>query len=426
MNPAGTADTADTAGAGHAGTNPAGPVNSVGPVDSVGTAGLAAAPGTGSTSVSPTAASLWRGGRGVLLVALIVVAAAVAGVLLGGTGGQDRRLDPDDTSLSGAGALARLLEGRGVRITRVTSAAEARAAATADSTLLVTDAFPLTAGDASRLAGTPGDLLLVGGDRRLRTLAPGLRATGEARTRSREPRCALPAAAAAGSVHLGGTTFAVPRGGTGCYPAGDDPTMVGYRDGDRTITAVGDGDFMTNLRLAEDGNAALAMNLAGARPTLVWLVPPPPGEAVAETGEQGIYDLVPPGVKWAVAQLALAVVLLALWRGRRLGPVVAERLPVVVRAAETAEGRARLYRARRARDRAAAALREGFADRVVPRLGLPSAAGPDARVSALAERTGQAAPQVASALYGPPPADDAGLVALAAYLDMLERQVRDS
>lgn len=47
-------------------------------------------------------------------------------------------------------------------------------------------------------------------------------------------------------------------------------------------------------------------------------------------------------------------------------------------------------------------------------------------MSALAERTGQAAPQVASALYGPPPADDAGLVALAAYLDMLERQVRDS
>ncbi|MFF0307571.1 DUF4350 domain-containing protein [Streptosporangium sp. NPDC004379] len=410
----GTTGTMDTAGAADA--------RAADPAD----VGLAAAPVTGSTSVSPTAASLWRGGRGVLLVALIVVAAAVAGVLLGGTGGPDRRLDPDDTSLSGAGALARLLEGRGVRIARVTSAADARAAATAGSTLLVTDAFPLTAADASRLAGAPADLLLVGAGRRLRTLAPGLLATGEARPRSREPRCALPAAAAAGSAHLGGTTFSVPRGGTGCYPAGDDPTLVAYRDGDRTITAVGDGDFMTNLRLAEDGNAALAMNLAGARPTLVWLVPPPPGEAPAASGEQGLYDLVPPGVRWAAAQLALAVVLLALWRGRRLGPVVAERLPVVVRAAETAEGRARLYRARRARDRAAAALREGFADRVVPRLGLPSAAGPDARVSALAGRTGQPAPQVASALYGPPPADDAGLVALAAYLDMLERQVRDS
>ena len=33
----------------------------------------------------------------------------------------------------------------------------------------------------------------------------------------------------------------------------------------------------------------------------------------------------------------------AIWRGRRFGPLVPERLPVTVRAAETTEGRARLY-----------------------------------------------------------------------------------
>ncbi|MEV4242301.1 DUF4350 domain-containing protein [Streptosporangium canum] len=384
---------------------------------------LAAAPGTGSTSASPTAATLWRGGRGILLVALIVVAGAVIGVLLGGSGG-GRPLDPADTSPSGGRALAQLLRAHGVQVTRVTSVAEAEAAGSGDRTLLLSDTSFLSEEEAGRLGAIPTDLLVVGVQPYQELITPGVRAAKEARARSREPRCELRAATRAGSAYLGGSSLTAPSGATGCYPADGKPTLVSYTDEGRTITVAGDGQFMSNLRLAEDGNAALAMNLAGARPALVWLVAP---ETVPQaTGEQGLYDLIPGGVRWAVVQLAVVVLLLALWRGRRLGPVVAERLPVVVRAAETVEGRGRLYRARRARDRAAAALRTSFVDRVTPRLGLPSAAGPDAKVEAIAERTGQARHHVGAALYGPPPADEAGLVALAAYLDMLERQVKES
>ena len=64
------------------------------------------------------------------------------------------------------------------------------------------------------------------------------------------------------------------------------------------------------------------------------------------------------------------MLLVALWRGRRIGPLVAEELPVVVRASETVEGRGRLYRSRRARDRAAQALRTATLQRMLPRLGL--------------------------------------------------------
>ncbi|MFI6506860.1 DUF4350 domain-containing protein [Streptosporangium sp. NPDC050855] len=363
-----------------------------------------------------------------LLVALVVVAGAVAGVLLGGSGQGGRLLDPADASLSGGRGLARLLQAQGVRVLPVTSVAEAAAqagrAGPAGSTLLVTSAFPLTAGDAGRLAAIPGDLLLAGVGRHLRLLAPGVTPVREARVRSREPGCRLPAATRAGSAHVGGMTYVAPAGAVGCYPSGGRPTLVSRSTGGRTVTVTGDDAFMTNLRLAEDGNAALAMNLAGARPTLIWLTVPETGPQ--SDGPAGFYDLVPEGVRWAVVQLFLAVLLLALWRGRRLGPVVTERLPVVVRAAETVEGRARLYRARRARDRAAAALREGFTDRVTPRLGLPSGAGADALVNAIAERTGQAAPHIGAALYGPPPADEAGLVALAAYMDFVERQVGKS
>ncbi|WP_436760365.1 DUF4350 domain-containing protein [Streptosporangium sp. V21-05] len=384
---------------------------------------------TPPTSTSPTAGGLWRGGRGFLLVALLVVGVAVAGVLLGGSGGPGRPLDPADASLSGGKGLARLLQARGVRVERVTSVAEAGTlagqAGPEGSTLLLSETFPLDEDEAKRLAALPSDLLVVGVRDHLGLLAPGIAPRREARARSREPRCGLPAAERAGSAYTGGVALTAPPGSIGCYPADGVPTLVSHSGAGRTVTVAGDGQFMTNLRLAEDGNAALAENLAGGRPTLIWLTPP---EAAAQAGggKASLYDLVPEGIRWALIQVILAVLLLALWRSRRLGPVVAERLPVVVRAAETVEGRARLYRARRARDRAAAALRAGFTDRVTPRLGLPSGTGPDALVNAIAERTGQAASHVGAALYGPPPVDEAGLTALAEYMDIVERQVGKS
>jgi len=120
----------------------------------------------------------------------------------------------------------------------------------------------------------------------------------------------------------------------------------------------------------------------------------------------------------------LAAVLVGFWRARLLGPLIAERLPVVVRASETVEGHARLYQARRARDRAASALREAMLAQVVPALGLVSGAPQEAVVAALSARSHLREPEVAELLYGPAPATDPDLVSLARNLDELERQVR--
>jgi hypothetical protein len=320
-----------------------------------------------------------------------------------------------------------LLTAHGVTVSRVDGASAALAAAAGpDSLILVTEASLLTRDEAVLLAASRSDRLLVGQVAYVDVLAPGVTPKDKAiRTRSREPGCGLREAAGAGSAFMGGTTFTGPPGSTGCYPYGGRPTLLRYSAGGRTVTVVGDASFLTNQRLAEDGNAALAVNLAGARPQVVWIVPPdqPPAQ---DGGGRSFNDLIPGGVKWAVIQLVIAVGVVALWRGRRLGPVVAERLPVVVRAAETVEGRGRLYRARRARDRAALALRAAAADRVTPRLGLSRAATPEEVAAAVAVRTGEDLDRVRSALYGPPPTDDAALVALAGYLDTLERQVRDS
>ncbi|HEX4814297.1 MAG TPA: DUF4350 domain-containing protein [Nonomuraea sp.] len=404
------------------------PVGAAQPVEAAPTPGSGGGWGGPSQPTSPTARSAWKASRMIVLLGAILVLVAVVGVLL--TPGEEppRPLDPADTSPAGSKALAELLRDRGVTVDRVDSAEAAAVKATSgDRLLLVTDTTYVSE---SALASIPGDRLIVGDVIGLKTLAPNARTRLEtARVRSRDPGCDLPAAVAAGSAYMGGLVFDAPSGGTACYPAGGGGyTLVSYtRAGGRT-TVVGDTAFMTNRHLAEDGNAALALNLIGTGRPVTWLVRPddPPVPDLAGERGQSMYDLMPDNVRWTIYMAIVAVAVTAFWRARRLGPVVAERLPVIVRAAETVEGRGRLYRARRARERAADALRAGTIDRVTPRLGLAPGAGRHEVVAALAVRTGQDPQQVGAALYGPPPAHDSGLVALAGYLDLIERQLASS
>jgi hypothetical protein len=200
--------------------------------------------------------------------------------------------------------------------------------------------------------------------------------------------------------------------------------VVGTTRGGARLVLLGTGTMLTNDHLDEDGNAALGLNLLGrdgSADELRWLVPAPGSAA----GNGSATSILPDWVVPALLQLLFAGLLVALWRGRRLGPPVVEPLPVVVRAAEAVEGRSRLYRRAQARDRAAEALRSGALARMVPRLGIDSPAGgeppPDAVVAAVAARSGRPDAAVHATLFGPPPTDDAGLVALADSLDSIVR-----
>ncbi len=118
----------------------------------------------------------------------------------------------------------------------------------------------------------------------------------------------------------------------------------------------------------------------------------------------------------------------ALWRARRLGPLVPEKLPVAIRAFETVEGRARLYRKANARDRAANALRSTTRTRLALLTGVPvsQAHAPEALLPALSAHLHGDGQTLHALLFGPPPSDDAALIALADQLDALEREVRRS
>ncbi|MDI3313492.1 MAG: DUF4350 domain-containing protein [Mycobacterium sp.] len=362
----------------------------------------------------------WRSWRGAAAALIAVVTVAVLGAFLTAPrpGG---RMDPAATGPDGAHALVALLRDRGVEVVVAGNVADVEHAARPGSLLLVAQTQYLTSDPLlRRLANAKGDLLLVEPTSRARAaLAPELRGSGLSVFDSM-PNCSLREANRAGSVQFGPSDTYVPVDGlpvTSCY----NGVLVRYRDGERVITVIGNTDFMTNKALPRAGNAALAMNLAGVRPRLVWFAPQrPEGETSAP---ETIFDVIPDNVIWVVAQLWLVVALLALWKGRRIGPLVAEDLPVVVRASETVEGRARLYRSRRARDRAAQALRTATLQRLLPRLGLGAGASAPAVVAAITQRTGISSDLVAHSLFGPAPATDTDLLQLARVLDDIERQV---
>jgi len=341
-------------------------------------------------------------------------------------------LDPGNAGPNGARALATILSERGERIaTATTAAAASKAAAPGNgaapangaATILVTNPYLLTPAELSTIAHTRADLVLPDPDSaELAVLAPGVTVAEHATTGTANPDCTLPAAVLAGNADMGGTLLAATvKGAVRCYPADGHPALVRYSAGGRVITVLGTGMPLTNAQLGNLGNAALAMNLLAAG-RLVWLEPTatPPGPP--PTGTQTFTSLIPKPVYMVTVQLLIAVLLLALWRVRRLGPVVAERLPAVVRASETTEGHGRLYHARRARDRAAQVLRDAAGDRMRKALSLPPDAGPELTAATLAQRTGTPVTEIADTLSGPLPADDAALVALADRLDELERK----
>ena len=373
-------------------------------------------------SATATTPRRWRAWRWPLLTLIVLAAVAALSTYLTAPR-PGLPMDPESTEPDGTHALVTLLRDHGIEVVVADGIADVENSARPDTLILVAESEFLTDNTLlDRLARAPGDLLLVEPTARTReALAPDL-SKGTTSTFDNNPNCTLREANRAGSVRFGpsDTYDAKGRVVTRCY----DGALIRYRDGGRTVTVVGSTDFMTNDGLLHAGNAALAMNLAGDRPRLIWYAPHHvEGENSAPTS---IYDLIPANVTWIAWQLALVVLLVALWKGRRIGPLVAEELPVVVRASETVEGRGRLYRSRRARDRAADALRAATLRRLLPRLGLGTGAPAPVVVTTVAQRSGVDANFLSYHLFGPPPATDNDLLQLARALDEIERQVTRS
>jgi hypothetical protein len=374
----------------------------------------------------------WSRARWVVAVSVVVLLSALV-IALGTSRGTGEDLDPDGTGQGGTRALAQILRREGVEVTKVTrSTAAARLADDPRATLVVVNPSLLGPEQLNRLSrARPGRLVLVAPDAvALNALAPQVRTAGALPTEERSPSCDDADALAAGPVHGGGHVYrlASGAGGTVCYPAEDVSGAGSYlavTAGGRDVRIVGQERVLVNRWLADHGNAALAIRALGAHSRVVWYFPDP--LEVSDAAERpSLLGLLPSWVFWVTAQLALAVLVAIAWRARRLGRLVTEPLPVVVRAAETEEGRARLYRQSHARGRAGATLRTAALRRLATRLAVPTGTTPEQVAALVAAATGRPDREVHDTLLGPAPTGDAALVALADELDTLERQVATS
>ena len=405
--------------------------------------------GDGTTSGS-RARARWRTWRWPLLALLVIV-----GVTLGASIFSPRTstvpFAPDNAKGNGARALAQVLGRQGVNVTFVRSSSEAITLARPGVSVLIVNGFLLPDETAREFAGSGADLVLFEPEAAL------LEAASDGRIESahepgagsieRPASCENARGLAAGAITSTGSGYRVSLPASPDAPAADASPPLGAeevsicfpfpgagpaagagsyaeltRDDGAHVSVFDDTALITNAQVSTAGNGALALAMAGSNEELVWFMPDP-NDFFGDSSEGGTFALLP-AQSQALVYLAGALVLaLMFWRGRRLGPVVAEPLPVLVQSAEATRGRGRLYRRARSYGHAAAALRAGTADRVAAKIGLPRSAGAQDLIDGLHRATGHDPDHIAGLLYGPPPTTDSELVRLTAALDSLENEV---
>ena len=354
---------------------------------------------------------------------LLIVGGIGAAMAVNAQWAERDALDPDSAGPDGTRALARILGDHGVevRIARDHQQVEALLAGGAD-TLVLPDTPSLSDERLAELVDAATDVVLIAPrSRTVDLLIPGAAMAGSAPSGVVAPDCNLSAAERAGGI-APGALFDAAGGATACYPVDGVHGLLAVWNGDRRSTVVDGTVLFTNAHLAEDGNAALGVNLMGRHPLVVWYQPGLGDTDLTDT-DLTLGELTPPWVSPVIVLLLVAGVAAGIWRGRRFGPLVAERLPVTVRASETTEGRARLYAQSRDALHAADQLRIGTLERLSRMLGLGAGASAQEIADAAAARAGLDRGAARRTLLDDIPATDAELVDLSLRLRQLEDAV---
>lgn len=335
-------------------------------------------------------------------------------------------LNPNSPGPAGAKALAELARDQGVDVVITDRRAEAAERAAAGATLVLTDPYPLSDETALDLVHSADRVVLLSSSARLlRLLELGADAADAADAGEVRAECALPEFARVGTV-TADRTFRPAAGVDGCFrTASGAAALLRDTSGGRSVSLIEGSRLFSNEHLAEDGNAALGLALIAQEPRVVWYVPTfADGDITSDEKQLG--DLTPEWVTPAILLLMLAGAAAIWWRGRRFGPLVAESLPVTVRASETMQGRARLTAKAADAGHAAQAIREGTLTRLSARLAL----GPRASATQIADAASDRLRVPRTALYdllsGPTPRTDGELIDLARRLAELETAVHDA
>lgn len=367
---------------------------------------------TGSPRTARRTVLSWSALGGVVIL-LGVALLAISGALARATPGH---LDPQSHAPAGMRAVAAVLGERGVDVVVTRSWRDAVDRASApNTTLALTDAPALSDDALSTMFSSPDVLVLL--DPRARTAALAADATLDGRGSGPvAAACDLPAVAHTGEVRF---STLLTGGDEQCFRDGAGAGMVVAEREGTTRIVLDATDLFTNDTVLNDANAALALGVLGSQPTLVWYVPNA-GDTDIVDPNRSLADFAPDWVTPVMILLLLSGGAAAVWRGRRFGPLVAERLPVTVRVSETLEGRARLYARSRDTGHAALALRRASIRASGRSLGLGSRATTEAVIDAATAALGVPHERVREILMGASPSTDAELLALSDDLRRFE------
>lgn len=361
-----------------------------------------------------------------VIVGLLVTLALV--LLTRGSGVEGPPLSPASAAPNGSMALAEVLRNEGVNVTHATSLAAAQAALVEhpDATVFVVDAREVLDGrQLDRLQRASSHLVVMAPayaqlEGFVNEISPAGNVDGVL-----EADCPIAAVAAAERVTGDGVGYRLVDelpGATACLDSGTDvKSLIQIERGGSVVTVIGTVSAFTNEQVGLVGNAALALWLLGTSDELVWYESNIADAAVP--GAPTIGELTPPWVSAAIVLFGLSIVALALWKGRRFGPLVVENLPVTVRASETMEGRARLYEKSASRMHALDTLRVGAISRLAALAGLGRSATVDDVVYSVANLVDRDERPVRDLLIDAVTHTDAQLMSLSDGLLELERAV---
>ncbi len=364
--------------------------------------------------------------RLVFWVVIVVILAIFAVLIIGLTGSpaSTARLSGTNPKPVGAKALLQVLRQDGVDVSTprtLTKALDDASAAPTETTIVLYDKGGILKSDQlDQLSDTAAEIVLIEPSfAQLRELAPSVHAAGFAPSVGKAD-CDYQPAVRAGSVAGLGKEYRLDSGadGTSCFGTDGAYGFVRLDSAQGAVSVLGSATMFTNGSILRAGNAAFALGLLGHEKHLVWYLP-------SFADYHATVDGVIPNPPWVGLLIALAAITglaAAFWRGRRLGPIVVERLPVFVRANETTEGRARLYQKASARLHVIDALRIGTLSRLATTCGLSRRATVDEIVGAVCAATGDSRDAVRGILIDTTPRTDADLVRLSdALLDLEKR-----
>jgi hypothetical protein len=358
--------------------------------------------------------------RSVTLLALLIVAVVALTAWRTQANNNDLPLDPESASPDGTRAVVEVLQRNGIDVAIARTEQQLIEAQPASNfTIVVSDPEVLGSSGVQTLRNQGADRLIYLGMplslSRFLSYRPG-----EPLTPGSIPNTQCRGSAVPELANLSLITRAQQGYPTrsGCFQI-DDQWLIAAPEPDTVI--MGAPDALTNTTITAGDNAAIALRLLGQHSQLIWYVPDP--RDVLPSQRLGVQGEIPLWLTPSLGLTVVAVFIVLWWRGRRLGSLVREPLPVEIPGLETVLSRGHLYFAARDFGHVAETLQHASKTRIAKQLNHTDL-DHDLLLALIAAQVGSAPSEIATLLFQPPrPTSHTELVRFATALRNLEEKV---